>query len=111
MKKFLNFLLGQTNSWNRVPDHPPDEAVLILAKSLLYETDRLTASVDGYADDSEFSQAQQYYAGVVNATLGNVLDELNALMNTPLGDRITLDALALARAQLEENGQIRNYKK
>lgn len=107
MKKFLYFLLGRANtSWNRVPEHSTSEAVLILTKALLLDAQELTDSAEGYTEESTFSQGQRYYVDIITRTLGRILDKCKALTDTPLGDHRMLDALALARAQLEEAGQM-----
>lgn len=107
--KLMDLILGRTNNWNRVPEHTTSEAVLILSKALLLDAQELTDSVAEYADESAYSKGNRWYANILTTALGGILDECQALSDTPLGDRKMLDALALARAQLEEAGK--NYSR
>lgn len=105
MKKFFNFLLGRSNNWHRVPEHSTSEAVLILTKALLLDAQELTASAEGYTEESAFSKGTRWYVDIITTALSGILNECQALTDTPLGDRTMLDALALARSMLEADGK------
>ena len=109
--KLLDLILGRDENanWKRVPEHTTNQAVLILAKAMLMDAEVLTDSAVGYAEESAFSKGTRWYVSTITETLGRVLDECQALVDTPVGDHTMLDALALAKTQLEAAGK--NYSR
>ena len=87
--------------WNSTPVHYTDEALLILAKSLLTEAQRIADDAAQYPEGSAVRRNALEYIRILMAMLRSTTMGFERLMNTPLGDHAMMDTLALVKERYQ----------